>query len=171
MRTSTVLSVLVALLFMSCNERGSFNRTEIVWDNWGVPHIYAQNEAEMYYAFGWAQMQSHANEIMRLYIESRGKSSEIRGEKSLQMDRLVYLYDLPGKAAAQYAGFEGDEKLFLDAFVKGLNDYAAAHPDEIDVIYRGFLPLTAIDVLAHSKRVINIEFLAKSALLKSNLSQ
>jgi acyl-homoserine-lactone acylase len=58
MRTSTVLSVLVALLFMSCNERGSFNRTEIVWDNWGVPHIYAQNEAEMYYAFGWAQMQS-----------------------------------------------------------------------------------------------------------------
>ncbi|MFA6643333.1 MAG: acylase [Bacteroidales bacterium] len=165
MRTSTVLSVLVALLFMSCNERGSFNRTEIVWDNWGVPHIYAQNEAEMYYAFGWAQMQSHANEIMRLYIESRGKGSEIRGEKSLQMDRLVYLYDLPGKAAAQYAGFEGDEKLFLDAFVKGLNDYAAAHPDEIDVIYRGFLPLTAIDVLAHSKRVINIEFLAVSDLI------
>ena len=78
----------------------------------GVPHIYAQNEAEMYYAFGWAQMQSHANEIMRLYIESRGKGSEIRGEKSLQMDRLVYLYDLPGKAAAQYAGFEGDENCF-----------------------------------------------------------
>lgn len=167
MKTAFFSSVLVVLFFFSCTERDSRGKTEILWDNWGVPHIYAQSEAEMYYAFGWAQMQNHANEIMRLYAESRGIGCEIFGEKYLQMDRLVHLYNLPDSAAAHYSRLTGDDKLFLDAFVNGLNDYAEAHPDMIDEKFKDVLPLTPVDALAHGKRVINIEFLGVRDLVLS----
>ena len=51
-------------------------KTEILWDNYGVPHIYAQNAQEMYYAFGWAQMNNHANLMLKLYAQSRGCAAE-----------------------------------------------------------------------------------------------
>ena len=30
--------------------------TEILWDTWGVPHIFAATAPGMFHAFGWAQM-------------------------------------------------------------------------------------------------------------------
>lgn len=160
MKTAIIYSVIVALSFFSCTEKDSQNQTEILWDKWGVPHVYAADEAEMYHAFGWAQMQSHANLILKLYAESRGMGSEIFGERYLESDRLFHLFNLTDSAQAQYERFTGDEKLFLDSFVRGLNDYAEANPEEIDEKFRKVLPVTAIDVLAHGKRVINLEFLS-----------
>ena len=31
-------------------------RTEILWNTWGVPHIFAREARQLHYAFGWAQM-------------------------------------------------------------------------------------------------------------------
>ena len=160
MKTEVISFIFLALVFFSCSEGKSDKGTEILWDKWGVPHVYATDEAEMYYAFGWAQMQSHANLILRLYAESRGTGSEIFGDKYLESDRLFHLLNLTDSAKAQYERFTGDEKLFLDSFVRGLNDYAEANPEEIDEKFRKVLPVTAIDVLAHGKRVINLEFLS-----------
>src|SRR5918996_2200888 len=42
-------------------------RVEVLWDDYGVPHIFAQDAAALFYAFGWAQMRSHADLILRLY--------------------------------------------------------------------------------------------------------
>ena len=69
MKTEVISFIFLALVFFSCSEGKSDKGTEILWDKWGVPHVYATDEAEMYYAFGWAQMQSHANLILRLYAE------------------------------------------------------------------------------------------------------
>lgn len=160
MKTEVISFIFLALVFFSCSEGKSDKGTEILWDKWGVPHVYATDEAEMYYAFGWAQMQSHANLILRLYAESRGTGSEFFSEKYLESDRLFHLFNLTDSAQAQYERFTGDEKLFLVSFVRGLNDYAEANPEEIDEKFRKVLPVTAIDVLAHGKRVINLEFLS-----------
>ena len=54
--------VFILLYFGTGYEAQAQNsKTEILWDNFGVPHIYAKNAQEMYYAFGWAQMNNHAN--------------------------------------------------------------------------------------------------------------
>lgn len=41
--------------------------TEILWDEWGVPHIFAESETDLFRAHGWAQMQSHGDRILILY--------------------------------------------------------------------------------------------------------
>ena len=162
------ISIVLLIIFLfSCNQSDTEKHTEIIWDKWGVPHIYAENIEEMYYAFGWAQMHNHANQILELYATARGKASEYYGDERITMDQMIHLFSIPDSAAAQYERFTGEEKQILDAFVKGLNDYAEKHPADINEQAKKVLPITAVDVLAHGKRVINFEFLGRRDILMS----
>ncbi len=133
--------------------------SEIIWDKYGVPHVYSQNTPEMYYAFGWAQMHNHANLLLELYGQARGRASEYWGDKYLDSDKQVHLFSLPETAKKQYAQQPLEGKQHLDAFVRGVNAYAQMHPEAIDPAKKQVLPITAYDVLAHSSRVICLEFL------------
>ena len=39
---------------------------EILWDTYGVPHIYGADAEAVFYGYGYAQANSHANTIFRL---------------------------------------------------------------------------------------------------------
>ncbi len=136
--------------------------TEILWDTYGVPHVYGRSEAEMYYAFGWAQMHNHANLMLRLYGQARGRAAEYWGANYLESDQQMHLFNIPDSAQAHYAQQPMAYKQLLDAFVRGINDYAQAHPDAIDPAVKPILPVTSPDVLAHGTRVICLEFLGRA---------
>jgi acyl-homoserine-lactone acylase len=135
-------------------------KTEILWDNFGVPHIFGKNAEEMYYAFGWAQMNNHADLILQLYGQARGRAAEYWGKKYLESDKEILLFNLPEQARIGYTQQDIEYKTYLDAFVKGLNDYAAKYPEAIGESFRQVLPVTVYDVLSHTTRVTCLEFLA-----------
>ncbi len=137
-------------------------KTEILWDNYGVPHIYAANTADMYYAYGWSQMHSHGNLVMQLYAQARGNAAAYLGKRFVESDKQIRLFNLPEQAAKNYAAQKPLFRSYLDAFVKGVNDYAKAHPTEIDAAYQAVLPVKATDILAHGARIFCLEFLASN---------
>jgi acyl-homoserine-lactone acylase len=59
--------------------------TEILWDRYGVPHIFATNRESMFYAEGWAQMEAQANLLLELYGESRGRAAEYWVPRTLRL--------------------------------------------------------------------------------------
>jgi acyl-homoserine-lactone acylase len=128
--------------------------TEILWDNYGVPHIYANTNKEMYYAFGWAQMNNHANLLLQIYGQARGRAAEYWGADWLVSDKEVLLYDLPAKAKDIYKKQAAEYKSYIDAFVKGINDYANDHPGAIDKEMKVVLPVTGEDVFANIQRTV-----------------
>ena len=67
------------------------SKTEILWDRYGVPHIFATNRESMFYAEGWAQMEAQANLLLQLYGESRGRAAEYWGPSHVELDRWVQL--------------------------------------------------------------------------------
>ena len=78
-------------------------KTEILWDRYGVPHIFADSLEQMFYAHGWAQMQNQADLLLRLYGESRGRAAEYWGAQSagrdnLALDRWVRVNEVPERA-------------------------------------------------------------------------
>ena len=157
----TLILVFVASVFLSGSGiRDKDPGTEILWDSFGVPHIYSASNQEMYYAFGWAQMNNHADLILKLYAQARGRSAEYFGKDFIESDKKILLFDLPGIASTIYQNKDGEYKSYLDAFVKGINDFAQKNPAVIGEKYRQVLPVTAQDILAHTIRVINLEFLA-----------
>ena len=50
-------------------------QNEILWDSYGVPHVYGEDEQAVFYGYGWAQAQSHGDVIFRLYGEAPGHAS------------------------------------------------------------------------------------------------
>ncbi len=144
------------LLLNSCNSQ---KPTEILWDVWGVPHIYGKNTQELFYSYGWAQMHSHADAILRAYGEARGKAAEYWGRSNLRTDKLVHLLGIPNRSKGWFEAQSPEYKLYIHAFTKGMNDYAEAHADDISADMKIVLPVSEFDVMAHLQYIWHLIFL------------
>jgi len=135
---------------------------EILWDTYGVPHIFARNRNGLAYAFGWAQMQNHGDLLLRLVAQARGRASEYLNADYLDEDRWVWTLDLRGDAERAFAAQPREMRAHLESFVAGINGFAKAHPALIGDSVRAVLPVQAVDVLAHLDRVTYARFLSSS---------
>ena len=140
------------------NPAAGLERTEILWDSWGVPHVYGRDAEGLFRAFGWAQMQSHGDLILRLYGQARGRSAEYFGEKYLESDRYVRTMGIPARAREWYEAQNPTMRGYLDAFAAGINTYAKEHAAQINDEVKQVLPVDGVDVLAHVQRVIHFTF-------------
>jgi len=161
-----ILLLIVLSSMMSFCQQNSPNETEILWDTYGVPHIYATNEHDLYKAYGWAQMKNHGDLILRIYGESRGKSAEYWGT-GYKRDKILHLMNLPTTAVKTYDNLNVKEKLVIEAFTQGINDYVKSNPEKINAKYKVVLPVKPVDIYAHLLRGMYYEFLADNEFNKS----
>src|SRR5262245_61566368 len=77
---SLVIGACTAVPHNKAHSANQTNATEILWDTWGVPHIFAKDAVGLFHAFGWAQMHSHGNLVLRLYGQARGRAAEYWGK-------------------------------------------------------------------------------------------
>lgn len=134
---------------------------EILWDSFGVPHVYAKTESGAFWGFGYAQAQSHGNLLLKLYGEARAKSAEYWGGAANEaQDRWLVANDVSARAARWFAAQTPQMRADLNAFAAGINAYAAKHPEAIDPAMRRVLPITGLDVMAHAHRLMNYVYIA-----------
>ena len=130
--------------------------TEILWDRYGVPHIFAPDLEGAVRGLGWAQARNHGDLLLRLYGESRGRAAEYWGEERLESDRWVHTVGLPDHASRAYAALDESRRRPLDAFAEGVNAYAEAFPDSIRPETRQVLPVSGRDVHAQILAVAHL---------------
>lgn len=159
-------TILIVFIFFVLSAKAQQQNAEILWDTYGVPHIYAEDESSLYKAFGWAQMHNHADLILRLYGESRGKSAEYWGTK-LKQDKMLHLLNFPELGKSEYEQLDGRLKNLVDSFVSGMNAYATANPDRIAEELKVVLPVTAQDISAHMLRTLYYDFLISPEISKA----
>ena len=117
-RALLILGLLLALFAGACSSGSPvLRRKEILWDTYGVPHIFAKDAEGLFRAFGWAQMQSHGNLILRLYGRARGRAAEYWGAEELESDRWVRTMGIPERARRWYQAQNPAFRANLDAFV------------------------------------------------------
>ncbi len=146
-------------------------KAEILWDQYGVPHIYAADRESMFYANGSAQMRNQADVLLRLYGESRGRAAEYWGPAYLQLDRWVQLTGGPERAREWYAAQDPTFQKYLDAFAAGINDFAKAHPDAISPQWRVVLPVSGVDVVGHSLRAVHYMYMGSQERMQREVDQ
>lgn len=136
--------------------------TEILWDSYGVPHIYAADRLSLAYAFGWAQMRNHSDLMLRLFLQGRGRAAEFLGESYLSEDRWVWTTGIPAMAARDYALQTPETRAHTDAFAAGINAFAKAHPTMVGDSLRSVLPVTGADIVANAQRLTFARFITSS---------
>jgi acyl-homoserine-lactone acylase len=150
-----VVTVTAAPNSASAPEKG----TEILWDTYGIPHIFAPDHPSLFYAYGYAQMEGHSELLVRLYAQSRGRAAEFYGERFVNSDRWVRTTGIPQKAKEWRAQQSPAFGALIDAFAAGLNAWAAKHPELLSPSAEALLPLTPEDVYAHGLRIIHYDWL------------
>jgi acyl-homoserine-lactone acylase len=141
--------------------------SEILWDAWGVPHIFAPDAPSLFSAFGWAQTHAHGDLLLRLYAQARGRGAEFFGPDHLVSDRAVRTMGLHRRGAIRYAAQPPPFRVNLGAFAAGINAYAATHPDRLTTAARAVLPVDAADVLAHGARILYLFLGAAGGILQA----
>ena len=103
--------------------------TEIIRDNFGVPHIYGKTDADAVFGLLYAQAEDDFNRVERNYIWAIGRLAEVEGEKSLYSDLRARLYMTENEAKENFENSpEWLQKLCV-AFADGLNYYLAKNPE------------------------------------------
>ncbi len=160
------LILLLASISLAAAKSTSRN-VEILWDQFGVAHVYAKNAEGMFYGYGFAQMQSHANLVLKLYGESRGRGAEYWGPKGLELDRWVHVNEVPERAEKWFAMQTPEFKKYLTAFADGMNEYADRHPEKIGAEYKQVLPIRPVDSLMHVHRIVHFSYVSSAARVTS----
>ncbi|MEM8507756.1 MAG: penicillin acylase family protein [Bacteroidota bacterium] len=166
MKNLYTLLVTLCCLF-SCNQNDTAITTnEILWDSYGVPHIYATSDNDLYYMSAWGQMKNHADLILKLYGEARGTSAALWGE-GLEINMALHHLGVYEQLQPAYDSLAPKYQDMLKSFVAGINAYAEQHASELDDNYKKVLPVTVNDIIAHNFRVVNYEFLIRGQFLSN----
>jgi len=115
-RLRAVVGIGMTLVVAGCSQAKGPAETEILWDSWGVPHIYAATDAEAFKGLGYAQAAAHGNLLLKLYGQARGRAAEYWGEGNLGNDRFVRMMGIPGRADEWYRKMDPEYQANLDAF-------------------------------------------------------
>ena len=156
-------AVLMASGLLAASGQAEAPHGEILWDSYGVPHVYGKTEAGVFFGFGYAQAQSHGNLLLHLYGESRGRAAEYWGKQFLASDKWVVTNGVYERGQQWYKLQTPAFRADMDAFAAGINDYAAKHPDAIDQAVKVVLPITGVDIIAHAERLTNFSYVASPA--------
>lgn len=159
-----LLGIAMLSLLTACelDDDGKPRGSQVLWDRSGVPHIYAARADSLAYAFGRAQMQAHPELLLRLYAQGRGRGAEYYGavfeagepfpSNMAEVDRLVRAMGFPERSKQWLQQQSPRMRAYLDAFVAGVNDQAAASGG-LSPAARAVLPVRSEDVLAHTLRI------------------
>ncbi|MBL8269850.1 penicillin acylase family protein [Steroidobacter sp.] len=128
--------------------------SEILWDSWGVPHLYANTQEDAFYLMGWAQARAHANTLAVSLGQVRGRAAEHWGSKYASSDAMVHNLGVLERSAQWFEQERGPYRERIAAFARGMNEYVAAHPDALAAENRWVFPVEPSLIVAHNTRLI-----------------
>ena len=112
----------------------------IIRDKFGVPHIYANTDADAVYGLMYAQCEDNFAEIEMNYIRFLGRMSEVKGSSEIYNDLKMRLLLDSSEAMADYKKCSPYMKGLLDAFAEAVNYYLLTHPETTPVLLNTFEP-------------------------------
>ena len=119
---SKVLAIVSGELRMS----GLREPVRVLRDRWGVAHIYAKNQYDLFFAQGVVAAQDRLFQMELWKRAGQGRLSEILGPSALQRDINARALQYRGDMEQEYASYSPDTKAILMAFTDGINAYIAA---------------------------------------------
>lgn len=128
---------------------------EIRRDRHGIPHIYAQNRADLFRAQGFAHAQDRLWQMEQNRRIARGALAEVFGEAALEADRFSRIVGFWRAAQAELETLDAETRQALDWYAEGVNAYIAARPNRLGAEFNLLRvqpePWHALDTLGYAK--------------------
>lgn len=130
---------------------------EIRRDKHGIPHIYAQSQADLLRAQGFIHAQDRLWQMEQNRRIARGTLAEIFGEAALEADRFSRIVGLWRAAEAELNVIDDETRQLLAHYAEGVNAYMAQRPGrlaaEFNLLRVQPEPWTVLDTIGYGKVV------------------
>lgn len=110
---------------ISIRMAGLSQPVEILRDRWGINHIYAQNEADLFFAQGYAAAKDRLFQFEMWRRQATGTVAEILGAREARRDQGARLHMFRGDLDDELNRYHPRGKLIVEAYVQGVNAYVA----------------------------------------------
>src|SRR5438477_4254000 len=95
----------------------------VLRDRWGVPHIYAGNQHDLFFAQGFVAAQDRLFQMELWKRSGQGRLAEVLGKFAIDRDRFARLLKYRGDVRREYKSYATDTLSILSAFTDGINAY------------------------------------------------
>ena len=110
---------------------------EIIRDKQGIPHIFARNEDDLFFAQGYVMAQDRLWQMEMWRRWREGRLAEVFGPKAFDYDARARLMMFRGPWDAQeWASYHPNAKRLFTAWANGHNAYIASHADNLPVEFK-----------------------------------
>tara|TARA_B100000900_G_scaffold140319_1_gene118917 strand:- start:3306 stop:5423 length:2118 start_codon:yes stop_codon:yes gene_type:complete len=152
-RSTSLSAIFTAFTFLVCfpvwgqHAIGATHEARIERDQYGVPHIYGETDADAAFGLAYAQAED-AWPIMEGSLPFfRGTAGLYEGQEGAQSDYLVKWLDLWGTLDRDYERVLSPEiRRYVEAFAEGFNAFTRDNPSEVK--HLELLPVTGKDIIA-----------------------
>ena len=127
--------IIFVFIFFNCSDsknnfstskkyvNGIDKKIEIFRDNWGINHIYAENQNDLFFAQGYAAAKDRLFQFEIWRRQALGNLSEILGSRELDRDIGVRLFKFRGDIDDELNHYHPEGKQIIESFVSGVNAY------------------------------------------------
>ena len=145
------MRILLSLLLVSPLSYSQINpkNIDIVRDEYGIPHIYAQTDAEVAYGLAWANAEDDFTTIQEAYLAGNAMLSNYIGLKGAAADFITQFIGSKNLIEEKIGTISEDYMAVVEGYSQGLNAYASNNPDK--VLYKKLFPITPKKMLMYSQ--------------------
>ncbi|MBK5100252.1 MAG: penicillin acylase family protein [Desulfobacteraceae bacterium] len=116
--------------------KGLLAPVKIYRDGWGVPHIYATSQHDLFMAQGFVQAQDRLWQMETNRRLAAGRLSEVLGPDAIQIDRLMRTLGVMRAAQRELSTYDKSSLEILRAFSDGVNAFIESRRNRLPLEFR-----------------------------------
>ncbi len=116
--------------------KGLQQPVKVLRDEWGVAHIYAETQDDLFFAQGFVAAQDRLWQMDLWRRQGEGKLAEILGPGAIERDKFARLVRYRGDLKAEYESYAPDAKQIIEAFVRGVNAQIELSKDRLPIEFQ-----------------------------------
>lgn len=119
--------------------KGLSSSVEVIRDQWGVNHIYAKNEHDLFFTQGYCAAKDRLFQFEIWRRQATGTTAEILGKQALKRDIGTRLFKYRGNLNADLQRYHPHGVQIINAYVAGINAYileALKNPTKLPIEFK-----------------------------------
>ena len=152
---------------------------EIITDHWGIPHIYAQTETDLFFAQGYQAAKDRLFQFEIFRRRATGTLSEVLGKRELKRDIGARLFKYRGNINEELNHYHPRGAGIIQSFVNGVNAYIKQvldnkMPTPIELKLLGIKPgywTTEVVISRHNGLLSNVQEELQTARLQLTIGE
>src|SRR5262244_179126 len=116
--------------------KGLEKPVKVLRDEWGVAHIYAETQNDLFFAQGFVAAQDRLWQMDLWRRVGESKLAEVLGPRAVERDRFARLIRYRGDLKAEYESYAPDARQIIEAFVQGVNAQIELSKDRLPIEFQ-----------------------------------